>query len=234
LDYPLASYVSSGSTVYGQMDRVFEATVGTRERFETASDIWLSNTPLTRRFPNPVQVVLVFEPFRLDLMANERVVRTILLGTPGGETGISGPNVAASARGCEALLQRIRSIPGLRNVEPIAERLETLQGLTTEELDGDEQLSLRSLFFFTEFLEREPALRIPRITLTPEGNIYASWREGRRVFSIHFLADGRAHYVFFAPNPGNPDLTDRVYSQTTTDQLIEQMIRLGVHGWLCN
>lgn len=228
--------VTSGSTDFAPGGRFLETVLSVEDVYDYSPlRLLIRSTPRTFGVGAPENTVQLLRTLRLNVTATEYGDWAVQLGgIPTSESGATATVVRKGGGSVEPLLRRIRSIPRARAAGAIADRLEVLQRLTQEELDGDEPLNSHSLLHFAEFLEREPGIRTPVITLTPEGNIYTSWRDGRSVFSVHFLPDGRARCVLFTPNAGNAAMTDRLYSQTTTDQLIAQMISLGVHSRLCN
>ena len=114
----------------------------------------------------------------------------------------------------------------------LASRLTELQkAVQEEELDGG-GITVSSLQHFMELLQAYPALRCPAVSATPERNIYASWKSGsNRVFSIHFLPDGKVRFVIFCPNDKHPDQTIRFSGTATVDVIISVAARHGVLNW---
>lgn len=114
----------------------------------------------------------------------------------------------------------------------LASRLTELQkAVQEEELDGG-GITVSSLQHFLELLQAYPALRCPAVSATPERNIYASWKSGsNRVFSIHFLPDGKVRFVIFCPNDKHPDQTIRLSGTATVDVIISVAAPHGVLNW---
>jgi hypothetical protein len=114
----------------------------------------------------------------------------------------------------------------------LASRLSELQkAVQEEELDG-RGISVGSMQHFVEFLEHYPALRCPAISVTPDRNIYASWKSGPdRVFSIHFLSDGGIRFVIFRPNHKHPGQTIRLSGTATVDVVMSITAPHGVLDW---
>ena len=114
----------------------------------------------------------------------------------------------------------------------LASRLTELQkAVQEEELDG-RGITVSSLQHFIELLQAYPALRCPAVSVTPERNIYASWKSGSdRVFSIHFLPDGKVRFVIFCPNDKHPDQTIRLSGTATVDVIISVAAPHGVLNW---
>jgi hypothetical protein len=114
-----------------------------------------------------------------------------LIGTFGLQAAVPGDRSAVAA---------IRSVP--RIGPAIAERLQFLDQQHQEEDPDAGGLSPGSSYAFLSFLRAFTDLKLPSISLTPDGAIYASWREpGGRTFSVHFLSTGEAKYVLFRPAP---------------------------------
>jgi hypothetical protein len=77
--------------------------------------------------------------------------------------------------------------------------------------------SLRS---FNDFLHLYTNIKCPTVSLTPDNNIYASWRlEHNRVFSIHFLPNADVRFVMFKPNEKHPERKIRISGSATIDTL---------------
>ena len=117
----------------------------------------------------------------------------------------------------------------------LASRLSELQkAVEQEDLEGH-GISVTSLEHFIKFLEANPALRCPAISVTPDRNIYASWRSGsERLFSVHFLPSGETRFVIFRPNPKHPRQTLRLSGTATVDVLMSIIPPHGVLSWACN
>jgi len=77
--------------------------------------------------------------------------------------------------------------------EKLANRLLKLLNDAKEEGETISVISLRGFFIF---IRNNPNVKCPMISLTPDNNIYASWRnEKGEVLSMHFLHDGYINYV---------------------------------------
>jgi hypothetical protein len=100
-----------------------------------------------------------------------------------------------------------------------------------EELDS-RGITVRSLQHFIDLLKAYPVLRCPAVSVTPDRNIYASWKSGSdRVFSIHFLPDGKARFVIFCPNDKHPGETIRLSGTATVDVVMSIAEPHGVLNW---
>ena len=90
--------------------------------------------------------------------------------------------------------------------------------------------SLRS---FYNFLRLHHDLKYPNISLTPDYNIYASWKNGqKRVFSVHFLPNGDVRFVIFKPNNRHTERQIRISGIITSDILMETVLSHRVSDWI--
>ena len=132
----------------------------------------------------------------------------------------------------EEIIWRVGTTFSARYKAKLAARLTELQrAVQEEELDGC-GITAGSLQHFFEFLKAYPALRCPAISVTPERNIYASWKSGSdRVFSIHFLPDGNVRFVIFCPNEKHSGETIRLTGAASLDVLMNVVEPHGVLDW---
>ena len=114
----------------------------------------------------------------------------------------------------------------------LVSRLSELQkAVQEEELDG-RGISAKSLQHFIELLNAYRALRCPTVSVTPDRNIYASWKSGSdRLFSVHFLQDGKVRFVIFCPNDKRPGETIRLSGTATVDVILSTAAPHGVLNW---
>ncbi len=134
----------------------------------------------------------------------------------------------------QQLIFQIRRSTSIPNNERLANRLITLFNDAKEEdstSSGIRVGSLRNFYFFQLTLRAN--LKYPAISLTPDNDIYVSWRNGQnQVFSVHFLPNGDVRFVIFKPNDRHPERTIRLSGITTTDTLIETVDSYGVWDWI--
>lgn len=132
----------------------------------------------------------------------------------------------------EEIIWGVGTSPSIRYRAKLASRLNELQkGVREEESDG-RGITAKSLQHFIELLKAYPALRCPAISVTPERNIYASWKSGSdRVFSIHFLPDGNVRIVICCPNDKHSAETIRLSGAATLDVLMSVVEPHGVLNW---
>lgn len=111
--------------------------------------------------------------------------------------------------------------------------LSELHKAVQEEDPEGRGISVGSLHHFVEFLKRNPTLRCPAVSVTPDRNVYASWRSGpHRVFSVHFQSDGKVRFVIFCPNDKHVAEVIRISGTATVDVLMSIAVPHGVLGWI--
>ena len=125
-------------------------------------------------------------------------------------------------------IQRLIARFGLSQVlsygKVLSDKLANLLLYAKEEDPAGMGISLSSLQSFSIFMNRHSDFKCPALSLTPEGHIYASWKEGKRqVFSIHFLPHGDVRFVIFKPNEMHPDRQFRISGTATADSLIREV-----------
>jgi hypothetical protein len=132
----------------------------------------------------------------------------------------------------ELILQLTSSLPVPYRIS-LANSLLTLFRDAKEEDPNSVGIAIGSLRYFYSFLQSNANLKCPTISLTPEYNIYATWRrEKNRLFSVHFLPKGDARFVIFKPNNKHPERKIRISGTATTDVLKETVAPDGVWDWI--
>jgi hypothetical protein len=131
------------------------------------------------------------------------------------------------------LISRIRT-SCISYRESLANRIVTLLNDAKEEEDlAGVGITADSLRNFYNFIQSHSNLKYPTISLTPEYNIYASWRVGQKqLFSVHFLPKGNTRFVIFKPNDLHPEQQIRISGITTGDILMETVAPYGVWDWI--
>ena len=134
----------------------------------------------------------------------------------------------------QELIFRIRKSLSITYRESLANRLITLFYDAKEEDSTSLGISVGSLRNFYNFLHLHTNLKYPNISLTPDDNIYTSWRdEQNKVFSVLFLPNGEdARFVIFKPNNRHPKRQIRISGTATTDILIETVEPYNVLDWI--
>jgi hypothetical protein len=132
----------------------------------------------------------------------------------------------------EEIIWRVGTTLSARYRAKLTSRLSELQNAVQEEELDSRGITVRSLQHFIELLKAYPRLRCPAVSVTPDRNIYASWKSGSdRVFSIHFLPDGKARFVIFCPNEKHPGETIRLSGTATVDVVMSIAEPHGVLNW---
>ncbi len=123
------------------------------------------------------------------------------------------------------IIFQIKILISIPYKDDLANKLLTLFNDAKEEDPLSLGMSAMSLRTFIDFLRSHTNLKCPTISLTPDYNIYASWRyEQNRLFSVHFLPNGDARFVIFEPNNRHPTRITRISGVTTTDILMETVV----------
>lgn len=131
----------------------------------------------------------------------------------------------------EEIIWRAGTTLSTRHRVKLAARLSELQKAVQEELDG-RGITANSLQHFIKLLRAYPALRYPAISVTPERNIYASWKsKSDRVFSVHFLPDGNVRFIIFCPNEKHAGETIRLSGVATSDVVMSVGEPHGILKW---
>jgi len=133
----------------------------------------------------------------------------------------------------QEIIFQIRRSLSIFNNESLANRLITLFNDAKEEDITSLGIAVGSLRNFYNFLRLHTNLKCPTISLTPDYNIYASWRgEQTQVFSVHFLPNKDARFVIFKPNDRHPERKIRLSGTATTDTLLKTIESSGIWDWI--
>jgi hypothetical protein len=132
----------------------------------------------------------------------------------------------------EQIIWRVGTTLSISYRKKLASRLTELQeAVRKEESDGC-GITVRSLQHFIDFLTAHPILRCPAVSVTPDQNIYASWKSASdRVFSIHFFPDGNVRFVIFRPNEKHAGQVIRLSGTATVDLVMSIASQHGVLSW---
>ncbi len=133
----------------------------------------------------------------------------------------------------QELIFQIRKSLFIHCHERLANRLLTLFNEAKEEDSASLGIAVGSLRNFYNLFRLHTKLKCPAISLTPDYNIYASWRgEQNRVFSVHFLQNSDARFVIFKPNDKHPERQIRLSGIATTDVLMETVDPVTIGDWI--
>lgn len=130
------------------------------------------------------------------------------------------------------LVDEIRKAQIIPEHRKLADRLGEMLADYKIDYDG-KSLEADSLSGLFAFLKNNAPVRLPKLTATPRGNIYAKWGRSQRDFaSVEFLPSGDARYVVFKPNPTHPGRTDRRSGFTTNDCLLSEIGDIGYFAFV--
>ena len=133
----------------------------------------------------------------------------------------------------QELIFRIKRSIAISNRKNLANKILTLFNDAKEEDPDCLGIAAESLRNFYNFFHLHTDIKCPTISLTPDYNIYASWRgEQNRVFSVHFLPNGDVRFVIFKPNDRHPGRQIRLSGIATTDILMETVAPNAVSYWV--
>ena len=118
----------------------------------------------------------------------------------------------------QELIHQIRKA-FVSNQENIANQLITLFNFAKDERPTSPGIAVDSLSSFYDFLKLYADITTPSLSLSPDHNIYASWRGENRIFSAHFLPDGDIRFVLFQPNNRHLKRKIRISGTATGDTL---------------
>jgi len=115
----------------------------------------------------------------------------------------------------------------------LAKALLELFGYAIEENPDSVGISIGSLGSFFNFLQLYPTLKCPEVSLTPDNDIYASWRLAKdKLFSVKFLANNAVDWVAFGRNKLDPETIDRGSGNTVTSTLMQAVEPYDVASWV--
>ena len=176
---------------------------------------------------------LLVKPFEI---VPATLITSKALGTPvtfgqSGSMATQQPPITED-ESVEEIIWRVGTTLSVQYRAKLTSRLSELQkAVQEEELDG-RGISAKSLQHFLKLLKAYPTLRCPAVSVTPDRNIYASWKSGSdRVFSIHFLPDGKVRFVIFCPNEKHSGETIRLSGAATLDVVMSVVEPHGVLNW---
>ena len=159
-------------------------------------------------------------------LVNQEESGTLIRFWPGNENPITQLDLLKSEEDqVQELIFQIKRLISIPYKDNLANKLLTLFNDAKEEDPDSLGMSAGSLRSFTNFILSHTNLKCPTISLTPDYNIYASWRcEQNRVFSVHFFPNGDARFVIFKPNNRHPERITRISGVATTDILMETVV----------
>lgn len=132
----------------------------------------------------------------------------------------------------QALIHQIRKSKVISNHESLANKLLALFNIAKEENPTSLGIAIDSLSNFYDFLQLYTNIKNPTLSLSPDYNIYASWRSKGKLFSAHFLQNGEIRFVLFKPNKRHPKHKIRVTGTATSDTLMEISAPESLNDWV--
>jgi hypothetical protein len=178
-----------------------------------------------------------FQKFRTDRNLNIYIMpnqKTLIKDWPENEDPFTQADLLNNEEDqVQELIFQIRKSLSIRYHESLANRLLILFNDAKEEDSASLGIAVGSLRNFYNFFRLHTNLKCPTMSLTPDYNIYASWRgEQNRVFSVHFLPNGDARFVIFKPNDRHPGRQIRLSGIATTDVLMKTVAPNSVSYWI--
>ncbi len=117
--------------------------------------------------------------------------------------------------------------------EILADRLITLFNDAKEEDPNISGINVGSLYNFYYFLLLNNNIKRPRLSLTSDNTIYASWKkEDHQLFSVHFLPNSDTKFVIFKKNYRHSERKIRLSGIVTNDMLMKTVSSHGVDEWI--
>jgi len=130
------------------------------------------------------------------------------------------------------VIARIRQGTTLLIRDNLAKRLyELFEDSKEEEPDGIGIVNT-SVLGLQRFFQLYSNLKEPALSLTPQGNIYASWRVGNdRVFSIHFISSNLVNFVIIFQDINHLSHSVRLSGTAPIEEIIRKVEPWGVLKW---
>ena len=193
-----------------------------------------SDDPYTGAWIIPSKTISKTAPYKNTAFVNQEEVETSTTDLPENQDPITQTTLLKREEDqVQELIFRIKRSKSICYRKGLANRLLTLFNDAKEEDPDCLGIAAKSLRNFNNFLHLNTNLQCPTISLTPDYNVYASWRdEQKRVFSIHFLPDADVRFVIFKPNDRHPERKIRISGVATTDVLMETVIPYGIGDWI--
>jgi hypothetical protein len=123
----------------------------------------------------------------------------------------------------------------VRHKAALTKNLLVLFNCAKEEDSNSPGIAIGSVRSFLSFMQSNPTLRIPAISLTPEYHVYITWKIAKsKLFSVRFLPNGDARFVLFRENKLHLDKIDRHYGTTTADLIMQIIEKHDIKNWICD
>lgn len=126
------------------------------------------------------------------------------------------------------LLSQLHAVAALDYRDKLSARIASL--MPHEDEPDDVALSLNSLQQLLQFLARHTELKCPTVTVTPSGDMYASWQKNRScVFSVQFMDNGQVKFVVLRLQSAQ-----QLSGLTSPEALMATVAPLNVMDWAGN
>ncbi len=172
--------------------------------------------------------------YKKTAFVNQEEFSTSIIDSPDNQDSITQVILLENEEDqVQELIFQIRKSLSITYHESLANRILTLFNDAKEEDSDCLGIAAESLRNFYNFFRLHTNLKCPTISLTPDYNIYASWRgEQNRVFSVHFLPNGDVRFVIFKANDRHPKRKIRISGVATIDILMEAVKPFHIEGWI--
>ena len=193
-----------------------------------------SDHPYTGAWIIPSKIISKTASYKNTAFVNQEELETSITDLPENQDPITQTNLVNSEELLvQELIYRIKISRLIPYREDLAKSLLALYYDAKEEDPECVGIAAESLRSFNDFIHLHTNLKRPIISLTPDYNIYASWRdEQNRVFSIHFLPNADVRFVMFKPNDIHPERKIRVSGSATIDTLMETLAPHCLEEWI--
>lgn len=172
--------------------------------------------------------------YKITASVNQEESDTSIIDLPENRDPITQENLINSQEDqVQELIFRIKTSRSISYRESLANRLLALFNDAKEEDPDCVGIAAESLYNLYNFIHLHANIKCPIISLTPEYNIYVSWRgEQNRVLSIHFLPNADVRFVIFKPNDRHPERKIRISGLATTDIIMETLTPYCIEDWV--
>ncbi len=182
---------------------------------------------------------LMRPPLTLGDISSIGAFATLRVGPEGDEESSGNSAALGELRTPEGQIRRqIVSLLAGQAVaywERLARRLRSLLEAMAEEGETWSDDSPESLRRMMLFLQSQPTLRYPSVTVTPSATFRAQWTaDPGRHFGAEFLANGEVRFVVFSPDPRHPDRIQRVSGIESWENLMHVIEPYDVRRWAAN
>ncbi len=132
----------------------------------------------------------------------------------------------------QQLISQISLFDQLSCKEIIKNKLGKLYNISKEEDPESTGISLESLRTFFKFLQKSIMAECPIISLTPDNNIYTTWKNiDGQLLSLNFLQDGNVSFVLFKFDTNNPAKMTPASDTIPVTQLFRVIDFTEILGW---